>query len=298
MNKIIQFLHPGTEHDSSSGLNWNSGNHKRKFMRLKGSCVDNRNTIHHRELYFWGEWEAQSELLEHNLKTINDFPNHLFYPFYKLENVGKCNTDPFVFGSQFYYCICKQGHFKSMRDLNKGDLILFGSHKDKEFVLDTLFVVKNHTIYSKSNFTHLKELTNETYFDVSIAPIFKKPPVECITLIEENDGCITPIDRNLVEGDQCFYGKTKSVNKYRNYEAVMLNDKADFNGIYSFVPCSKDGAFARPTIKLNNVINPAQKQGIKISQKQNNVELWQEIVRQIFDQGLCLMIKNELPEKR
>ncbi len=45
MNKTIQFLHPGVEYDSVSGLNWNSGNHKRKFTRLKGSYVNHQNEI-------------------------------------------------------------------------------------------------------------------------------------------------------------------------------------------------------------------------------------------------------------
>jgi hypothetical protein len=40
MSKIIQFLHPGSEHDSSSGLLWNSNDHKRKFMRINGACID------------------------------------------------------------------------------------------------------------------------------------------------------------------------------------------------------------------------------------------------------------------
>jgi hypothetical protein len=298
MNKIIQFLHPGAEHDSSSGMVLNSNNHRRKFMRLNGACVDSNNEIHQEALYFWGEWEAQSELLKSNLNTSKNFPSHLFYPFYHLGDIGKCNTDPFVFGTQFYYCICKQGHFKSMRLLNKGDLILFGSHKEQEFVLDTLFVVKNHTTYSKSTFNGLKEPTNETYFDVSIAPIFKKESVECIPLIEDNDGCVTPKDKNLDEGNKCLYSKTKGVDEYKNYEAAMYHDKDNFNGIFSFVPCSKDGAFARPIIKLDNVINPLQKQGVKISSNQDVVDKWGQITQQIFNQGLCLMINNELPKKR
>lgn len=298
MNKIIQFLHPGSEHDSSSGLLWNSNNHKRKFMRVNGACIDKNDQLYNTNLYFWGEWEAQSELLQDNLKTSKNFPNNLFQPFYNLENVGKCNTDPFVFGNQFYYCICKQGHFKSLRGMSKDDLILFGSHKDGEFVLDTLFVVKSESTYSSSNFGRLKELTNEVYFDVSIAPIFKKEPVNCIDLKEDKNGCITPEDKNLDEGDKCLYSKTKGVDEYKSYEAVMYHEKEEHNGMYSFVPCSKDGAFARPIIKLTDVINPSQKQGLKISYAQKAFVQWQEIKQQIFNQGLCLMIENQLPQKK
>ena len=37
------------------------------------------------------------------------------------------NTDPFVFSSPFIYCWCKQGHFKVLRQLERGSIILFGS---------------------------------------------------------------------------------------------------------------------------------------------------------------------------
>jgi len=77
----------------------------------------------------------------------------------------------------------------------------------------------------------------------------------------------------------------------------MYHDKDDFNGIFSFVPCSKEGAFARPIVKLDNVINPMQKQGIKISSNQDVVKQWGQITQQIFNQGLCLMIKNKSPKK-
>jgi hypothetical protein len=40
MNKIIQFLHPGAEHDSSSGMVLNSNNHRRKFIRVNVACID------------------------------------------------------------------------------------------------------------------------------------------------------------------------------------------------------------------------------------------------------------------
>jgi hypothetical protein len=297
MGKIIQFFHPGIEHNVDSGTKWHTGKHKRKFMRTKGSYINESGDLNSGDVHFWGEWEAQSNLLEEYGDSADNKPKFLFEPFYSIENQRDCNTDPFVFGNQFYYCICKQGHYKSMRELESMDIILFGSHKADEFVLDTLFVVNNFNTYGANNHFNLKEQTNETYFDVSIAPIFSKKAIESIELEESKDGCIIPKNKNFDESDGCMYTKTIDVDNYRNYRGVMYSEKDKFNHIYSFVPCSPIGSFARPVIQLNGIINPHQKQGINISDKQDVVTCWNEIVQQIFNQDLFLMVENCLPKK-
>ncbi|MBU3659327.1 MAG: hypothetical protein FGM14_05640 [Flavobacteriales bacterium] len=298
MGKVIQFFHPGTEHNEDSGAKWHTGEHRRKFMKTKGSYVNESKVLNSGDIYFWGEWEAQSKLLERFVKSGKEMPHFLFEPYYAKENIGDCNTDPFVFGNQYYYCVCKQGHYKSMRELEKMDIILFGSHRANEFVLDALFVVKDFTYYNESNFINLKEHTNETYFDVSIAPIFTKKPIDSIELEVSKDGCITPKDKKIDESDNCMYSKTKQVDKYRNYRAVMYNEKDKHDGIFSFVPCETDGAFSRPSINFENIINLNQTQGIKISEVQNMSKFWSEITKQVFNQGLSLMVESELPKKR
>jgi len=301
MSRIIQFFHPGAEHDELSGISWNSGSHKRKFMISEGKCIDSNKKIHYKPLYFWGEWEAQSRILTDYGKSQSHLPRYLFEPFYStndISNIGECNTDPFVFGDSFHYCICKQPHFVTLRNLEERDIILFGSHKEGDFVLDTLFVVKNCIPYSRSNFQNLRTLVNATYFDLSIAPIFNLKPVECLEIEEDNDGSIKLKDKEIEEGDCSLYSPTKEEMNFMHYEAVMFCDRYKFNGMYSFVPCSIDGRFARPKIKLDGIVNPEQKQGLKISRNQDAVSIWNNIVNQIFDSGLFLMVENEIPQKK
>jgi len=51
------------------------------------------------------------------------------------------NTDPFVFGGEFRYSWCLQPSRRSLRDLDMGSVILFGSRVNWKFVLDTVFVL-------------------------------------------------------------------------------------------------------------------------------------------------------------
>ena len=185
---IIQFTHPGQEHNKNNG-EWNYGPHKRKFMRCKGNYIKNGQE-QNGDLLFWGEWEAPS--------TVNEFignafplPKWLHSPYIPNDNEipspnGKgcgnnCksgspqNTDPYVFGNKFKYCICKQSMF-DMANLDIGSLILFGSTKpigrDKEiqqrdsyFMLDTVFVVAG---FVQGNTVHESPLLDNTYKKITL----------------------------------------------------------------------------------------------------------------------------------
>ena len=293
MNKVIQFIHPGVEHTISTGINWNSGAHRRKYLKIKGDYLTDLNSSSQNDtLFFWGEWEAQSEATAiENDKP--DYPKTIFTPYYKYP-AGRDNTDPFVFGNNFYYCVCKQGHYPSLRDVNKGDIILFGSCKNEHFVLDTLFVVKDIREYELSEIPLLKTKYNKAFYDVSLAPIYVTDCVPQKEIINTKGVCL-PISCD----DEDDKKPSKEVKKYRIYEAAMYDDRDEFSGMFSFVPCMplKDGenGFKRPFITDDIYITNPLSQGIKISDIEDCYTFWNQITNQVLKQGLSLLINTDLP---
>lgn len=188
---IVQFTHPGGEHTLSatekkngSIKGWNYDGHKRKFIKTTGICLDNNgDVLTEQELLFWGEWEPTSYVTPiTHFHGTGIMPALVQEPFLQKDyggsvdsitpwyngvmrkrkgNLKPCerqNTDPFVFADGFYYCCCKQ-HFKALRSLDKGSIILFGSTISTKqggpyFVLDTVFVVDDFRVYTPANYKH------------------------------------------------------------------------------------------------------------------------------------------------
>lgn len=189
MPHLIQFTHPGAEHGPTAGntnfCDWNRGPHKRKFMQAKGRYVDASGGDHDGLLRFWGEWEPPSRVSQLDKQKDPLLPRWLHEPLLPQPiprqlaasrgsgcqgggNGSKpavCqNTDPWVFGRQFHYFVCKQ-HRKNRSGkrvptqcatLEKGSLILFGSTKGRDrdtafFQLDTVFVVADWREYDPAN---------------------------------------------------------------------------------------------------------------------------------------------------
>jgi hypothetical protein len=165
MPSIVQFFHPGKEHGDDSVKNqdkyfknWNTNDHKRKFMINEGSYIDN-DIRKEGELLFWGEWEPPSYVekidAHKNCSLYGKNPEYLHTPVLptidKIEKYQRehCyqNTDPFVFGKSFIYAICRQERIKDLKKLVSGSLILFGSQVNYRFVIDTVFVVKEKMPY-------------------------------------------------------------------------------------------------------------------------------------------------------
>ena len=156
MPSIIQFFHPGGEHrpdsDCKTYKSWNMGAHKRKFMKSKGTYIENGKEKKG-ELLFWGEWEPPSNVEKLLIKT--EPPKYLHSPLLpsqnkikKYQREGYANTDPFIFGDCFKYAICMQESRPSLKNLEDGSLILFGSRVNFRFVIDTVFVVKRSQEYT------------------------------------------------------------------------------------------------------------------------------------------------------
>ncbi|MFZ0771897.1 MAG: hypothetical protein WCA49_17550 [Candidatus Sulfotelmatobacter sp.] len=193
------------------------------------------------------------------------------------------NTDPFVFGEQFHYTGCKQSRFKQLSRLLPGTVILFGSCKDRAFVLDTVFVVGDHGIdHTKSNYkTVLKGRISQEYEEVTIIPWYQEP---------------------CAEGGPC--DSADSLGPWRLYFGASY-DKP-LQEMYSFFPCrpygeSKSTGFARPEINVEDLINPMLNTGVKYSEQSSLDEMklqWDKIVAAVKGKGLDLGVYAEMPERR
>lgn len=260
-------------------VGWNnSKRHKRKFITAKGKYVGEKESEKEGQLAFWGEWEAQSEVefIEKGQRS-----RYLQTPYIDLTEANRThNTDPYVFGDCFKYIGCMQGRYKVLRDLPPMSLIMFGSRINNQFCLDTLFVVSEKQ--SKYETTEsLIEIHNkkDQFYYASIEPL-------C------NDGC----KKKKCKSDKATY-----------YDGVNFKGKANFKGIYSFIPCrlqtkENDFTFERPVIDLD-IISPNQTQGINAKGvKEYTIEeikrYWLSIVEQVKRKDLLIGTQIETPKFR
>lgn len=280
----IQFVHPGGEHmisgrDVKKGVtifDWNKGGHKRKFMKANGQYVNCNGHVQNDDIYFWGEWEPWSVIhpLPKRLPQ-GDYPHFVHEPiFYKRSKYPfKCkrlgmNTDPFVFGDNFFYSLCQQYRKTGptrLNALNPGSVVLFGSCKktnspDAYFALDTVFVVAETKSFTEKTFsTDLHGYVPKYY--------------------------------EIIRGISCNSSSTQKLVAYKG-----ASFSSPFNGMYSFVPCkvgdSGKSGFERPrltNIDLPCLISNALPQGFKsiTSTIPNNYDLWKRLCGILHCQGFC-----------
>jgi hypothetical protein len=278
----VQFIHPGREHgEDTSGLKkWNRGLHKRKFLLSTGEYVTERDGDHARgDVTMWGEWEAESEV-ERMPDPVPDGPRWLHRPYYvrPSDYSGDLqNTDPFVFGETFLYTLCRQtkpisGIYRPtyLRDLAPGSLILFGSLKGGEFVLDTVLVVADGVMHNGSNWsTALEGRISQTYADVTLEPTYQ---------------VAWPHELRL------YIGATRTTR---------------VDGMFSFSPCVPlEGGvrgFARPAIRVPGVVTPGLMMGSKSTRGvalSDVAGVWNEVVSQVLDEELALGTNFALPPRR
>lgn len=298
--KIIQFSHDGVQLNiskrcdnndeafrfddgsNSSGIRYwnNEKKHKRKFIKNKGWYLENLDGENFNpipkeaDLYFWGEWEAQSHFQLTGNKFSNKLlPHAIHSPFFSESGIGKHNTDPFVFGDNFYYTNCKQkqtGHNRILLSLADKSIILFGSEIGrKHFILDTLFVVGS----------------SETVGD------YRKHPKNYPELLRKMviDFVGYPLD-----------------DWYRLYKGKMYNFNSPFNEesnpyTFCFFPCKvgEEGAkgFERPIIDIDRFKLKKAGAGtvlMKVNYK-SETDFWQDIVAELIGQGYSLGIKTIMP---
>ena len=178
------FFHPGSGYKAKGNIKLCESSHTRNFIVVQGDLVlKNGQKNKDVSVGFWGEWSSHAEIEKIDKEKF-------FKPFFakkcdcdkKLEAKGckgshsgcsrdRCDTDPFVFGDRFCYVNCQQERSRMLCNLPAGSIILFGSRKNKQFVLDTVFVVED----SIGNWlNHKKEVTKllgkdfEAYNSVSL----------------------------------------------------------------------------------------------------------------------------------
>ncbi len=277
---FVQFVHPGGEHrpDADSFKDWIALDtpHARKFMQLQGRWVERDGSARSGDLYAWGEWEAQSELLRPLGGNLRDgYPHYLWRPYYTVPADGRFdglrNTDPFVFGGRFLYSNCQQPARPGLRGLARGSVIAFGSYKAGQWILDTVFVVAGSVPYTASQADRDLEdpapevEVPEAFLDVTAAPLAS----------EGWDG------------------------ELRFYWGATPDDPVD--SMYSFFPASPadDGpGFARPAIELNSDYFTkalSQNHRREPASLQTLSSLWRSLVAQVYDADLALGVHAAPP---
>ncbi|NLD49199.1 MAG: hypothetical protein GX660_18720 [Clostridiaceae bacterium] len=240
--------------------------HKRKFIEIKGSYIED--IVYPKEekglLRFWGEYEGHSEF-ELLQPLINEpywnSPCAVHRPFFCKQNINDQNTDPYIFGNNLYYAICKKG---KLINLEIGDLILFGSEfgsKDSaKFYLDTLFVIENE----------IPSIINSSFDEIFIESTLKRIGLS-----------------NCTNGTMPIHIGKK-----------FCCDNNIFSFFPAKVSNNEKSGFGRPVIDTVNLglLKPGARTGAKSKRLENNeniFDIWKNIAQSVVNQGFVLGIHTE-----
>jgi hypothetical protein len=242
---------------------WNNDDiHYRKFMRVNGHYINPNNELIQEDLLLWGEWEGTSIFspLNNNNQMM---PNGIHQPYHELKSPYQ-NTDPYIFGNNFYYAICKQRG--KVCNLSSGSLILFGSAYKDFFALDTVFVVG-------SSYSVQETLVNS----MNLSSIYKAQT----------------IDRLI----QVFYTPNNFKNKL--YLSQAWESKSSY---FSFVPCKpymdNQSGFERVRISYQ-LIEQLSKNPTNTKYLGDTIEnckdIWTTIHSEVIRQGFKIGVKFQEP---
>lgn len=267
--RIVQFPHPGGEHDMSRRRirEWRLGSaaHRRTFLQVDGQFRENPDGPDAvGGLAAWVEWEAQARLVC-GLDPVPGGPKWLCEPVVEglapipVDGSPAQNTDPFVFGDCFRYTACRQPTNRKLRALGRGSLILFGSSVGGDFVLDTVFVVAGYIDHS--------------------APSYHDLPRS-----------VSPDDHRRFTLDP-WYGWGDNGTTYRLYLGATPDEPVD--GMFSYLPCmpaaGEQSGFARPAVFLHPFVNPSLRMQARSSAlvKAEVVSgAWRAVADSVMDAGL------------
>jgi hypothetical protein len=148
-----------------------------------------------------------------------------------------------------------------MQRLAAGSVILFGSTIADDFVVDTVFVVKDSRPHNRRDFqTVLSDKVPAAYWEVTLRPWY----------VDDTGG-----------------------RSYRLYEGATIDNREA--GIFSFTPClpfpDAGRGFLRPRIELKGIVNPRSRQANRLAILDNIGEiipLWRSVVEQVLKQGCAL----------
>lgn len=278
----IQLNHPGHQKPFRLGKGyrqianniireWNNENvHFRKFIQNNGYYIDGLNDLNpkYAELYFWGEWEGNSFFNPFPRANNTILPNGLHKLFHSTVIRGIQNTDPYIYGDNFKYCVCKQ--IRRLTNLSLDDLILFGTVVPSlnKFYIDTVFVIKDNNTSANVQATG----------GANYSQVYKEETLQQLNQYLKNP---------------------TFTNNNRVYHSKTWWDDKDY---FSFVPCKlgyDNIGFERLFIELNNQIFQLSKNpsGISFLEKckLSSQDLWKEIVRISLEQGFKLGVKFDEP---
>ncbi|WP_155942401.1 hypothetical protein [Rhodomicrobium vannielii] len=221
-------------------------------------------------------------------------PSSLHEPYWERNAPAeRQNTDPWIFGDHFLYSNCKQFNPRrqsrtakqytpsrepsALQRLRPGSIILFGSVIGDDFVLDTVFVVKD-----SEHFTLRHPPRN-------ISDAFRFCTIESLAAADDGEGCAAGAD-----------------DVYTLYRGVTYDDREQYNGTYSFVPCcredAKDFRFPRPVISLPGYINPCNKQAplgaLKFIEADEARKQWTKVQEQVNEAGRLIGVSFETPPQK
>ena len=253
---------------SGTPFPWNRGGHRRKFICNNGNYaksheINEDHLVRNVDLYFWGEWEQPSMVTEscpngagcpayiHRpfLGRLNGNVSNMYERYGSENNPGLRyqNTDPYVFGSRFYYSCCRQTN--QMKNLGRGDIIIFyggDSNNGKNVKLDTVFVVGGKCLEYGKNICGI-------YFDDPHGSRYYNDNAqnEILRYVSEayRDGVLNAI----------WYGHS-STDNFHNvlYYGATYDDPVD--GMFSYFICKPQNengemGFPRVSYRVDNVNN-------------------------------------------
>lgn len=148
----------------SSSCLWNTTlSHHRKFIKRQGQYLD-RGILHDANLYFWGEYEPESNYIINSSITPKAVHSSLTSVRHTAVPTNALNTDPYVFGEHFKHICCRMGK----KVYHPGDVLLFGNVENQSspnyFFLDTVFVIKEKVLIDYS-------LNMTQYYKAAIEPL-------------------------------------------------------------------------------------------------------------------------------
>lgn len=281
MPKVIQFIHPGPQPPQKLIVGkrkaWNRlPEHKRCFIEAPGQVLGdpNHRAQSHEKVRFWGEWEAEADIVQDFQHPREGEPEMCIRPTVTKPDVfdRHQNTDPFVFDGPFIYCICQQPTSPQLRNLERGDIILFGSSLGGNFVLDTVFVVA----------------TPEPYRPGSRVPATAPPSFRAVTNWPLSHG---------TTGQACAEPDTgcATTEELTFYRGATPDQSVD--GMFSFapaiIPSDARESFTRPSLTatgpLKDCISPGLRQRFRAEPMPTGVRaVWDEVVRRVRAEQLLL----------
>ena len=260
--------------------------HARKFMQLSGHWIGPDGHTGGGDLWAWGEWEPQSQLLDRlDGPRERGYPQYLWGPYYEMPERG-CgglhNTDPFIFGDRFPYSNCKQASSTRLRSLGRGSVIAFGSHTAGRWVLDTVMVIAGSVDYAPGRArSALAGLVPDAFVDVTAGPLAdNRQDTSCGPAPVRRGGC----------GGRA--GDDADVKLRLYWGATPEDPVGEMFSFFPAMPADRARRFPRPGIELPDwCFTTSLRQGHKQScglSAQSIRPLWGSLTEQVHGAGLVL----------